>query len=102
MDSQMIRFMLMDKLIRKGKTGPANQFSKKLGCSVSTFNVNLRDLRQYLNPIGVDVTYSTSAKSYIYTRLGEFNIILSWTNFENPSKSAIIFDKNDKRIKEKK
>jgi len=56
----------LDSLIRKESTGPASEFSKRLGISERTLRNHLQQIRE----LGADVIYDRYKRTYKYSQKG--------------------------------
>lgn len=59
----------LDSLIRKERTGTADEFAQKLGVSERTLKNHLRQFRE----LGIDVIYDHYKKTYKYTQRGKIS-----------------------------
>jgi hypothetical protein len=60
----------MDELIRRGATGNASEFARKLKISESQLFLDLKELKE----LGAPIEYSSIRRSYFYTDKCELNL----------------------------
>jgi biotin operon repressor len=64
------RLKRMDDLIRRKATGNAEEFSRKLGISVSVLKENIGEMRE----LGAEIEFCRESKSYFYKKKGHMLI----------------------------
>jgi len=73
----------MNGILVAGGTGNMKEFGKKMGCCRRTQETNLNEFRELIAPFGVNATYSTADRGYIYTKEGCLAIIIVWKDESN-------------------
>jgi hypothetical protein len=76
------RLRTIDYLIKNSSTGNSQQFSRKLGISVSQLKDDIREMRE----LGATIEFCRHSNSYVYT--GNCKLILKFISSNESSSAA--------------